>query len=106
MEGQKDSEFASSYTLDADFLVSAVGQLNSPREPNIPGLKKFQGKMMHSARWDWSYDLSQKRIAIIGNGMQMQFLRSTHVGLDAHLSNTQAQQLSRFCLKSLRWHLM
>jgi cation diffusion facilitator CzcD-associated flavoprotein CzcO len=71
VDGQKDSEFASSYVLDADFLVSAVGQLNSPREPNIPGLKKFQGKMMHSARWDWSYDFSQKRVAIIGNGMQI-----------------------------------
>lgn len=73
VDGQKDSEFASSYTLDADFLVSAVGQLNLPREPNIPGLNEFQGKMMHSARWDWSYDFSQKRVAIIGNGTQMQY---------------------------------
>jgi cation diffusion facilitator CzcD-associated flavoprotein CzcO len=24
--------------------------------------------MMHSARWDWSYDLRDKRVAIIGNG--------------------------------------
>ncbi|KAJ5832286.1 hypothetical protein N7474_000597 [Penicillium riverlandense] len=68
VDGQKDSEFASSYVLNTEFLVSAVGQLNSPHEPNIPGLKKFQGKMMHSARWDWSYDFSHKRVAIIGNG--------------------------------------
>ena len=30
---------------------------------------------MHSARWDWSYDLKDKRIAIIGNGINLQFLR-------------------------------
>ena len=39
-----------------------------PREPNIPGIKDFQGKMMHSARWDWTYDLKGKKVAVIGNG--------------------------------------
>ncbi|KAJ5568749.1 FAD-binding monooxygenase ktnD [Penicillium hetheringtonii] len=68
VSGQKDSEFANSYTLNSDFLISAVGQLNVPREPEIPGLQDFEGKMMHSARWDWSYDLKGKRIAVIGNG--------------------------------------
>ncbi|KAJ5158713.1 uncharacterized protein N7500_008364 [Penicillium coprophilum] len=68
ISGQKDSEFFSSYVLNSDLLVSAVGQLNSPRTPEIPGLGDFQGKMMHSARWDWSYDMTGKRIAIIGNG--------------------------------------
>lgn len=76
VSGQKDSEFANSYIIKSDFLVSAVGQLNLPREPDIPGLKDFQGRMMHSARWDWSYDLSGKRIAIIGNGIYLLF-RST-----------------------------
>ena len=68
VSGAKDSEFSPEYTLKSDFLVSGVGQLNSPQYPNIPGLDSFAGKMMHSARWDWSYDLSGKRIAVIGNG--------------------------------------
>ncbi|CAI7646624.1 unnamed protein product [Penicillium manginii] len=68
VSGHKDSEFANSYVINSEFLISAVGQLNLPREPDIPGLKEFQGKMMHSARWDWSYNLKGKRIAIIGNG--------------------------------------
>ncbi|KGO66726.1 hypothetical protein PITC_056190 [Penicillium italicum] len=68
VSGQKDSEFLSSYVLNSDFLVSAVGQLNLPRTPDIPGLEDFQGRMMHSARWDWSYDMTGMRIAIIGNG--------------------------------------
>ena len=66
--GAKDSQFVEAYEMQSDFLVSAVGQLNVPREPEIPGLHDFQGKMMHSARWDWSYDMKGKRIAVIGNG--------------------------------------
>ncbi|CEJ58901.1 hypothetical protein PMG11_07544 [Penicillium brasilianum] len=68
LSGQKDSEFATSYVITSDFLISAVGQLNLPRYPDIPGLEDFQGRMMHSARWDWSYDFKGKKIAIIGNG--------------------------------------
>ena len=66
--GAKDSQFVDAYEMQSDFLVSAVGQLNVPREPEIPGLHDFQGRMMHSARWDWSYDMKGKRIAVIGNG--------------------------------------
>ena len=66
--GSKDAEFGKEYTITSDFLVSAVGQLNVPKSPDIPGLSDFRGTMMHSARWDWSYDLKGKRIAMIGNG--------------------------------------
>lgn len=68
VSGDKDSQFVDSYEVTADFLVSAVGQLNVPQQPNIPGLDSFQGKLMHSARWDWSYDLTGRRVAVIGNG--------------------------------------
>ncbi|KAI9691425.1 MAG: hypothetical protein M1822_007496 [Bathelium mastoideum] len=68
VSGVKDSEFCSNYTLTSDFLISAVGQLNEPRYPEITGLESFAGKAMHSARWDWSYSLESKRIAIIGSG--------------------------------------
>jgi cation diffusion facilitator CzcD-associated flavoprotein CzcO len=68
VQGAKDAEFGSQYTITSDFLVSAVGQLNSPMMPDIPGVDEFTGKLMHSARWDWSYDIKGKKIAIIGNG--------------------------------------
>lgn len=48
--------------------MSGVGQLNLPHYPEIEGLDDFKGKLMHSARWDWSYPLEGKRIGIIGNG--------------------------------------
>ncbi len=65
---QKNSEFNPEYTITTDFLVSGVGQLNCPQYPDIEGRQDFKGKMMHSARWDWSCDLMGKRIGIIGNG--------------------------------------
>ncbi|KAK5045942.1 hypothetical protein LTR84_008728 [Exophiala bonariae] len=68
VQGGKDAEFTNTYTISSDFLVSAVGQLNVPRLPDIDGLGEFKGKLMHSARWDWSYSLRGKKVAIIGNG--------------------------------------
>lgn len=42
--------------------------LNSWKYPDIPGLDLFKGKLMHSARWDNDYDLTGKRVAVIGGG--------------------------------------
>lgn len=39
-----------------DVLISATGALNNWKWPDIPGLHDFKGKLMHSARWDESYD--------------------------------------------------
>ena len=66
--GGKDSEFTSSYKVTTDFLVAATGQLNKPKGITVAGYNDYQGKIMHSARWDWSYDMSGKRIAVIGTG--------------------------------------
>ncbi|KAI4190370.1 MAG: hypothetical protein L6R41_000822 [Letrouitia leprolyta] len=54
--------------MQSEFLVSAVGQLSTPKFPAIKGLEFFEGNTMHSARWDWSYDLRGKNIGIIGTG--------------------------------------
>lgn len=66
--GEKEAEYSPSYAITSDFLVSAVGQLNVPAYPSIDGLDLFQGRTMHSARWDRSVNLKDKRIAVIGNG--------------------------------------
>lgn len=68
-KGSKEAESSSSYTLSSDFFVSAVGQLSQPSYPEIQGRDGFLGKTMHSARWDWTYDLMDKNIAVIGSGM-------------------------------------
>jgi len=38
------------------------------RWPDIPGLHDFNGKLLHSAHWDNSYDFQNKTVAIIGSG--------------------------------------
>ncbi len=34
----------------------------------MPGIDTFQGKIMHSARWDHEYDFEGKTVAVIGGG--------------------------------------
>jgi cation diffusion facilitator CzcD-associated flavoprotein CzcO len=51
----------------APVLVSGMGMFNELDMPNIAGLDAFAGKMFHSARWDHGYDLSGKRVAVIGS---------------------------------------
>lgn len=49
-------------------IVSAVGQLNQPNYPDIPGRDRFAGPSFHSARWDHALDLSGLRVAVLGTG--------------------------------------
>ena len=55
-------------TLRANAVITAVGQLNRPKLPDIPGLDTFKGGAFHTARWDESADLAGKRVAMIGTG--------------------------------------
>ena len=54
--------------LTADVVVSASGALSDPRLPDIDGIDSFQGEVFHSARWRHDYDLTGKRVAVIGTG--------------------------------------
>lgn len=54
--------------LHCDILIAACGILVRPKYPDIPGLDSFAGKVIHSARWDHSVDLTGKRVAVIGCG--------------------------------------
>ncbi len=56
------------HAVAANVVISAVGQLNRPSTPDIPGLESFGGPVFHTARWDHSIDLSGKRVAMIGAG--------------------------------------
>lgn len=51
-----------------DVVCSAVGQLNRPKFPDIPGQDDFEGPSFHSARWDYDIDIQDKKVAIIGTG--------------------------------------
>lgn len=53
---------------DFSILITGVGQLSRPSYPNIKGIANFAGHSFHSAEWDHNYDLSGKKIAVIGTG--------------------------------------
>lgn len=54
-------------SVEAQFVVSAVGMFGAPAMPDIPGLDAFEGTMFHSARWDHDHDLRGERVAVIGS---------------------------------------
>jgi cyclohexanone monooxygenase len=53
---------------DVDIVVSAVGMLDVPNIPAIPGRDRFNGRVFHSSRWDHSKPTAGERIASIGTG--------------------------------------
>ena len=58
----------SDLTLEADVLVSAVGQLSRPSVPAIAGIESFEGPAFHSAQWDHGVPLAGRRVAVVGTG--------------------------------------
>ncbi|MBW2384112.1 MAG: NAD(P)/FAD-dependent oxidoreductase [Deltaproteobacteria bacterium] len=55
-------------SLDAQAIISAVGQLNRPLMPEIEGIEDYRGASFHSACWEADVDLAQKRVGVIGTG--------------------------------------
>jgi 4-hydroxyacetophenone monooxygenase len=54
--------------LEANAVISAVGQLNRPKWPDIPGMDRFRGIAFHSTQWEHEHDLTGKKILVIGTG--------------------------------------
>ncbi len=65
--------------IRARFVIMAVGPINRPKLPGVPGIKCFKGHSFHTMRWDYDYTggdfhdpvldkLHDKRVAIIGTG--------------------------------------
>jgi cation diffusion facilitator CzcD-associated flavoprotein CzcO len=52
----------------ADVLITACGQLSTPKYPDIDGLNLFEGPAFHTAKWAHDVDLVGKRVAVIGTG--------------------------------------
>ncbi len=51
------------------FMIMATGALSSLKELDFPGLERFQGTRLHTARWPREdVDLTGQRVAVIGTG--------------------------------------
>jgi cation diffusion facilitator CzcD-associated flavoprotein CzcO len=54
--------------FSARYLIAGSGLLVEPSLPDIPGLDRFEGTIMHSARWDPDWQPAGRRVAVIGTG--------------------------------------
>lgn len=54
--------------VKCDVFILATGRLNNWKLPDIEGLNKFQGSVIHTADWQSGLDYRGKDIAVIGNG--------------------------------------
>ena len=54
--------------FSARYLIDGTGALVEPSLPDIAGIEKFQGTIMHSARWDARWSAAGRRVAVIGTG--------------------------------------
>ncbi|MEV5321610.1 NAD(P)/FAD-dependent oxidoreductase [Streptomyces sp. NPDC052687] len=60
--------FAGGATLTARFVVCATGWLTKPKTPDLPGLDRFRGPVVHTARWDPRVETAGRRVGVIGTG--------------------------------------
>jgi cation diffusion facilitator CzcD-associated flavoprotein CzcO len=51
-----------------DVVVTAVGMLDVPNIPDIPGADRFRGRAFHSSNWDHTKSTAGERVASIGTG--------------------------------------
>ena len=65
---QWTTHLADGGALVSRYVVAATGLLSQPKLPDIAGLETFAGTTMHTARWDHSLDLRDRRVAIVGTG--------------------------------------
>ncbi|KAJ9644119.1 hypothetical protein H2201_007096 [Coniosporium apollinis] len=66
-DGSEPSEFEDT----CDLLLYATGILNDFKWPDIPGMEKFKGRIVHTARWPKDYhkdEWKKDRVAVVGSG--------------------------------------
>ncbi|MEZ5026802.1 MAG: NAD(P)/FAD-dependent oxidoreductase [Chitinophagales bacterium] len=55
-------------TFTCNVIISATGALTDPKYPEIKGIDKFKGELVHTARWKQDIVLENKKVAVIGTG--------------------------------------
>lgn len=73
-------------TVTGDAVITAVGQLNRPKVPDLPGADGFRGPLFHSARWPVDLDVAGKRVAVVGTGASAMQIVPAIAGTAAHVT--------------------
>ncbi len=55
-------------TFTSTSIISALGGLHTPNEPDVPGKATFEGRQFHTTNWPDDLDLIGKRVAVVGTG--------------------------------------
>lgn len=55
-------------TISSRYLITATGFLSQPHIPDIAGIETFEGRVIHTTKWDDEYSPAGERIAVIGTG--------------------------------------
>ncbi|MDQ1680680.1 MAG: 4-hydroxyacetophenone monooxygenase, partial [Frankiaceae bacterium] len=83
---QLDGPDGAADDVTANVVITAVGQLNRPKLPDLPGVEAFDGPVFHSAAWRHDVDLRGKRVAVIGTGASSMQLVPTIAPDVSHLT--------------------
>lgn len=67
----RDLSTGQQYDQECRILISAVGALTNPSPFDMPGIDRFQGSIIHTAKWDDNICLENKDVIVIGNGGNM-----------------------------------
>ena len=59
---------ASGDTVTAEVAVAGIGPFAATIIPEIPGLNKFNGNTIHTAKWNTEINLKGKKVAVVGSG--------------------------------------
>lgn len=52
----------------ADVVLTAIGRFNAWKLPNYPGIGDYKGLLRHTSNWDPTFDVTGKKVAVVGNG--------------------------------------
>jgi cyclohexanone monooxygenase len=68
-DGMWEVTTAGGDTVEARYVVTAVGCLSAAQAPDIPGLDSFTGRTVHTSNWPHEgLDLTGLRVGVIGTG--------------------------------------
>jgi len=66
--GEWTVNFEGREPVRARTVIVASGPLANVSFPKIDGIETYEGKKIHSARWDHDYDFTGKKVAVVGTG--------------------------------------
>lgn len=61
-------EMADGDSTVVDAVIACTGFLHVANEVRLPGIERFEGEVLHSAKWRHDADLRGKRVALVGSG--------------------------------------